>query len=969
MTSSLGDAPASPFSPRTAFQRAFNSPGTPTPSITTNNTSSPASAKAEFTKKEQIRCLLCGGKDCSKCGLEAYKQLVQPPPAIAQLHSHWINDSIIAMQRPNDIAFENGALKDMVTKKVTAVFNLTEPGEHPYCGTGNLAISGFPYSPEKLMHVGIKHFNFSWQDMTVPSLQLMFDLVNIAVVELTNGGKIAVHCHAGFGRTGLAIACILIAKDLLEASQVIQFIRLRRPGSIQTTAQQQFIYKFERAMYQRMQVFPVIEHVKKTSSSTSRSAATSTSLHLKTIKGSVQDQQHFLTPTEQANHRYKYIHKVVHYTTTAMKRLAHEHFLIACLAITGLTRLTIKRNLDLEADETMGHSSSGGVGGGGAAPGGGVGRGVGLRGSRMQLKKKNSFMVATNSLSESGEENILTELKMEVNGNKWSRLFTIADVVSADLARNPDSVRTMNYRENTSSFSNLRKGMSSYETSGADFLPSMQTQEETNTTPVIPILPSPHAHALGTSSSQHAFSQMALEVVEEGEGEANTTSAEGLRTTSVDEEKVAEGHGLSLAPQAASHAITTTPAVSSTITAVTTLHPHPPPHAKAQSEVGIGKETEKGNTNNNNNDHGNNSNGGGGGLGAGLRSLSLSRLRANSLRVMSDTELAKSKRMSVNLVAQLLLDWMETRQNALFSEEVVAQLGQLWTKHGHRYFTSTRKAAADEGGGYTRRSFLSPSHSRRGSNSALSNSHLPSLDSPSGREGGGIRAPIPDLEPFTSSVKTSPTASELTAEISNCLHSRMDRYGLEMLNSLVSMYKRLRKAGREMASNATGAASPQNLSSSRSSTNSSVGIGLGGGSVGVGSNSALSFEEYEALEALVGLRLAIACMHARKQFHGLIRQRALVIDLVKVFLLKSTNSDLVIINNITFSEESYEHVKQTIGEQLIFQLDVVFRTLRLLTEEDWKSPVDQHAIHATVHWRPHLLAPLSSSPGGGDPKK
>lgn len=97
--------------------------------------------------------------------------------------------------------------------------------------------------------------------------------------------------------------------------------------------------------------------------------------------------------------------------------------------------------------------------------------------------------------------------------------------------------------------------------------------------------------------------------------------------------------------------------------------------------------------------------------------------------------------------------------------------------------------------------------------------------------------------------------------------------------------------------------------------------------------------------------------------------RALVIDLVKVFLLKSTNSDLVIINNITFSEESYEHVKQTIGEQLIFQLDVVFRTLRLLTEEDWKSPVDQHAGHATVHWRPHLLAPLPSPGGSGEPKK
>ncbi|RYH31279.1 hypothetical protein EON65_03015 [archaeon] len=40
--------------------------------------------------------------------------------------------------------------------------------------------------------------------------------------------QIAVHCHAGFGRTGLAIACILIAKDLLECSQVIQFVRHRR---------------------------------------------------------------------------------------------------------------------------------------------------------------------------------------------------------------------------------------------------------------------------------------------------------------------------------------------------------------------------------------------------------------------------------------------------------------------------------------------------------------------------------------------------------------------------------------------------------------------------------------------------------------------------------------------------------------------------------------------------------------------
>lgn len=116
--------------------------------------SSGSSLKSEFTKKEQIRCLMCGGKDCSKCGLDAYKAL--PNPAIVLLHSHWINESIVAMQRPNNIAFDNGALSDMVAKKVTAVFNLTQPGEHPYCGCGVLSSSGFPYSPEKLMHAGSK---------------------------------------------------------------------------------------------------------------------------------------------------------------------------------------------------------------------------------------------------------------------------------------------------------------------------------------------------------------------------------------------------------------------------------------------------------------------------------------------------------------------------------------------------------------------------------------------------------------------------------------------------------------------------------------------------------------------------------------------------------------------------------------------------------------------------------------------
>lgn len=53
---------------------------------------------------------------------------------------------------------------------ITAVFNLTLPGEHPYCGDG-LGVSGFPYDPEKdLMaenSTDLKRFCSSLSSLTI----------------------------------------------------------------------------------------------------------------------------------------------------------------------------------------------------------------------------------------------------------------------------------------------------------------------------------------------------------------------------------------------------------------------------------------------------------------------------------------------------------------------------------------------------------------------------------------------------------------------------------------------------------------------------------------------------------------------------------------------------------------------------------------------------------------------------------
>jgi protein-tyrosine phosphatase len=277
--------------------------------------------QVESEPNEQFRCLFCRGHFCNRCGPTAYRQCENI--ALHELHSNWITDSILGMARPTNL--NDILLQDFIEKGITAVFNLTMRGEHPYCGLkdGFLDSSGFSYNPERFMSRGIKHINFSWPDMTIPTLHQALQIVQISIAEIYRGGKIAVHCHAGYGRTGMIIACILIAKEGMAAEDVISYVRDRRPGSIQTSGQVGFVSLFERFYIQALNSY----------STPALYVNPDIFISPKSIIESITDQDHTLLAFEKVD--FRWIHKAIDITQKILVNSFPHHVEKTFFGITG----------------------------------------------------------------------------------------------------------------------------------------------------------------------------------------------------------------------------------------------------------------------------------------------------------------------------------------------------------------------------------------------------------------------------------------------------------------------------------------------------------------------------------------------------------------------------------------------------------------------------------------------------------
>ncbi len=105
-------------------------------------------------------------------------------------------------------------------------------------------VSLAPLDGAAVAAAGLTPIQLNVPDMGVPALRDLAAAVAAALARLKEGKKILVHCGAGYGRTGLFLACLLVSQGM-TAEEAISLVRRQRPGSIETSGQEELVRVWE----------------------------------------------------------------------------------------------------------------------------------------------------------------------------------------------------------------------------------------------------------------------------------------------------------------------------------------------------------------------------------------------------------------------------------------------------------------------------------------------------------------------------------------------------------------------------------------------------------------------------------------------------------------------------------------------------------------------------------------------------
>lgn len=139
--------------------------------------------------------------------------------------SYVIPEKLAGCAKPHGIA----GLRALSRRGVGAVVSLTEE----------------PLDGKTLAKYGVITLHLPIRDFTPPTQEQIDRFVLFVDERIAEGRRVAVHCHAGMGRTGTMLAAYLVHAGATAEEAMLRVRRLR-PGSIETREQEDSLREFER---------------------------------------------------------------------------------------------------------------------------------------------------------------------------------------------------------------------------------------------------------------------------------------------------------------------------------------------------------------------------------------------------------------------------------------------------------------------------------------------------------------------------------------------------------------------------------------------------------------------------------------------------------------------------------------------------------------------------------------------------